>query len=113
MAFTARAKKFLTADSHLFAIDEVSTVNLDNLRAGKVVVTLKNGQILVATDFDAFEIVMSLNISAIEGRRLKHVKHAWAIHNLIGHPLMQIFAWCGLHSWAIFIHDVTTPKIIK
>jgi len=58
---------------------------------------------------EAFNLVMQLCPSALEGRRAKYARHAWAIHNLIGHPLMQIFSWLHLPALGIKIHDATVP----
>lgn len=35
---------------------------------------------------------------------------SWAIHNLFGHPLMQIFMWLGFPQIGINIHDTTMPN---
>jgi hypothetical protein len=34
----------------------------------------------------------------------------WAVHNLIGHPLMQIFFMLKMEKLAIAIHDSTLPE---
>lgn len=59
---------------------------------------------------DAIEAVMALKPSTLEGRRLKWNKNAWVVHNLIGHPVMQLLAFLGLKRHAIWFHDVTTPR---
>lgn len=33
----------------------------------------------------------------------------FTLHNLIGHPLMEIFYQLGFHDLAVFIHDNTQP----
>ncbi len=33
----------------------------------------------------------------------------WAMHNLVGHPLMEILNWFGLNRWARRVHDSTLP----
>lgn len=38
---------------------------------------------------------------------------SWAIHNLIGHPAMQILSWFGLTKLGLKIHDATCPMPIK
>jgi hypothetical protein len=102
---------FLKLTDHLIRLSDIQSVDIQQIGHGEIFVTLRDGTRLQAHDFEAFELILYLKPSAIEGKRLKHLKHAWAIHNLIGHPLMQIFAWCGLHKWAILIHDKTTPKV--
>jgi hypothetical protein len=34
----------------------------------------------------------------------------YTIHNVVGHPLMEIFSLLGMHERATWIHDVTLPK---
>jgi len=62
---------------------------------------------------EAFNLIMDLCPSALEGQRLKYHRHAWAIHNLIGHPLMQIFSWLHLKELGLKIHDATVPNPIN
>ena len=59
---------------------------------------------------EAINLIMLLCPAVLEGMRAKHVKHSWAIHNLIGHPLMQLFTWLGLTKLALLVHDATVPK---
>lgn len=35
---------------------------------------------------------------------------SWGFHNLIAHPLMQIFMWLGMPRAAESIHSSTLPK---
>jgi len=34
----------------------------------------------------------------------------YTIHNIVGHPLMEIFSLLGMHKRAAWIHDVTLPQ---
>jgi hypothetical protein len=34
----------------------------------------------------------------------------YTIHNLVGHPLMEVFYILGFTKWAKWIHDKTLPK---
>ena len=34
----------------------------------------------------------------------------YTIHNVIGHPLMEIFSILGMDDLAAWIHDVTLPN---
>jgi len=58
---------------------------------------------------EAFNVIQVLCPAILEGKRAKYVRHAWAIHNLIGHPLMQVFSWLRLPALGIKIHDATVP----
>jgi len=35
---------------------------------------------------------------------------SYTIHNIIGHPLMEIFNLIGMRKTGAWIHDVTLPK---
>lgn len=37
----------------------------------------------------------------------------WAIHNIVGHPLMEISRWVGMKKFSYWIHDATLPKSEK
>lgn len=62
------------------------------------------------TGVEALNLIMKLCPAILEGMQAKHVKHSWAIHNLIGHPLMQILTWLNLTKLALWFHDATIPK---
>lgn len=34
----------------------------------------------------------------------------YTIHNMIGHPIMEVFSILGLNKWASWVHDVTLPN---
>jgi hypothetical protein len=63
----------------------------------------------IVSGADALGIIQTLCPAVLEGKEAKYVRHAWAVHNLIGHPLMQIFSWLHLTSLGIKIHDATIP----
>ncbi len=33
----------------------------------------------------------------------------WTLHNVVGHPAMELLRQLGLTNWANWIHDVTLP----
>ena len=90
------------------AISRIDTSDLENLR---LVLHLQDGTEVLATGIDAFENVMILKPSALEGRRFSFMKRAWLVHNLLGHPLMQVLALLRLHKAAMWIHDRTVPAV--
>jgi hypothetical protein len=47
-----------------------------------------------------------------ERDQAKYSKYAWAFHNLIAHPLMEILNWVGLSSLGDRIHSATIPRPI-
>jgi hypothetical protein len=58
----------------------------------------------------ALEFVMAEAPHLLEGvPGARRGKWAWAAHNLIGHPLMQLLAFAGLRDLAFRVHDATVP----
>lgn len=102
-------RDFVKAGDTIIRLADIESIDMAKIEQGMLSVSHR-GQVSVACDFDAFEILMLLHPSAIEGRRLRWAKNAWAFHNLVAHPLMQIMVWLGFKKRAIWLHDVTVPK---
>ena len=85
----------------------VDTSRLEELRV--VVTTISHGAVEVF-GIQALEAVMLVKPSALENRRLRWIKHAWSVHNVVGHPLMQILAWFRCYRQAMWVHDITVPR---
>lgn len=97
------------ADHKLIPLDrvtEVSTKNMESL----VLRVRANGLWHTIEGNDAIEALMLIKPSALEGRRLRWERRAWLVHNIIGHPLMQVLALLDRHDLAIKVHDRTIPK---
>jgi hypothetical protein len=106
-------ESFLKADNGVFHIDEISSVDTSLLESMyQVTVITKTGHTYIANELNAIELIMQLRPGALEGKRLIYAKNKWLLHNFIGHPLMNIFALCGLYKQAFWIHEVTVPKPI-
>jgi hypothetical protein len=101
---------FVRIGDRLVNHDQITQVHFKHLvDRGYVQVKFRDGTTAALEGQQAFNLVMDLCPSALEGERGKYARHAWAIHNLLGHPLMQIFSWLGLPRLGIKIHDTTTP----
>lgn len=37
----------------------------------------------------------------------------WPMHNIVAHPLMQVFNWLGMNGLATKVHDATLPSNAK
>jgi hypothetical protein len=91
--------------------ENILDVDCTHLEQHRVLVTLWSLNSPVALEGqEALDLVMELKPSALEGRRLRWVRHAWSFHNLVAHPLLQVLAWCGKHKLGFMIHDRTVPK---
>ncbi len=79
---------------------------------GWIHITSKFGKVYLVEGQEAFEVLVRLCPEALEGQNAEEQKGRWAIHNLLGHPLMQIFSWLGFTSLGLKIHDATVPNPI-
>jgi hypothetical protein len=102
-------KRFVRAGARLVAVDAISSVDCARIEALEVTVHHRDG-VDVATGPDAIDLVMALRPSALEGKRLRFARHAWAVHNLVGHPLLQILVWLGARRAGMAVHDATVPR---
>jgi hypothetical protein len=101
-------RTFVRAGHTLVRTDTIARV--DCARLEQLAVTIHHaGGVDVATGLDALDVVSALRPSALEGKRLRFARHAWAVHNLIGHPLLQLCVWLGLRELGFAIHDATVP----
>lgn len=105
----ARPPLCLKAGDQLLPFADVARLDIRLLERGIVTIAMKDGTAHEARGFDAIECVMAVKPSAIEGLRLRWRPHAWAFHNIVAHPLVQILAWCGWKRAAVRFHDWTTP----
>jgi hypothetical protein len=90
-------------------VDAITSVDCSRLETLEVTVHHRDG-VDVASGLDAIDVVMVTRPSALEGKRLRFVRHAWAVHNLVGHPLMQILVWLGARRLGLAVHDATVPR---
>lgn len=101
---------FVRIGERLVNVDDISIIYTNHLVSDNFVqVKFRDGRVEVIEGMDAFNLVNELAPNALEGRKAKYARHAWAIHNLVGHPLMQVCAFLGLSHLGIKIHDMTTP----
>jgi hypothetical protein len=102
---------FLTVNDRIINLASIDTIDCSMLETkGTVSVQLKNGVLLELRGAHAIDIVMRAAPGYVEGKRFKWVRHGWAVHNLIGHPLLQVLAWVGLLKIGLLIHDLTIPR---
>jgi len=100
--------EFLKAGNEIIPLSRIDKIDIDQVEQEHVTIH-HGGKTSEAYGHDAIEAVMMLKPSALEGRRMKWHKHMWAVHNLVGHPLMQVLAWAHFYKAAIRVHDATTP----
>jgi hypothetical protein len=101
-------RRFVKVARGAVAIDAIARIEL---RGDVVVLAERDATEHVLDGFDAIEAVLLLAPQLLEGRRLRWRRHAWAIHNLIAHPAMQVAAWLGAPRIGMAIHDATIPRL--
>lgn len=100
---------FARVGGRLIRADTITSVDCSRVEQLEVSVHHEGG-IDLATGQDAIDVVMQLRPSALEGKRMRFARHAWAFHNLVGHPLLQLCAWLGQRRLGLAIHDATVPR---
>ncbi len=104
---------FIHFNKQIINTDTIRWIECTNLVSlGCIRLYFQDGSSELIEGPDAFDVVMRLCPEALEGENAKYKRHAWAIHNLIGHPLMQVFSWLGLTKLGLKIHDITVPNPI-
>ena len=102
---------FVSYKNKVVNSDRISSIHLGKLVShGTITVTFKDSGPDEVSGPEAFNLVMDLCPNALEGKQAKYKRHAWAVHNLIGHPMMQILSWLHLTKLGIKIHDLTVPN---
>jgi hypothetical protein len=102
-------KRFIRAGARLVAVDAITSVDCSRIEALEVTVHHRDG-VDVASGPDAIDLAMALQPSVMEGRKLRFARHAFAVHNLLGHPLLQILVWLGARRAGLWVHDTTVPR---
>lgn len=100
----------IKAENHLIPVDQITLVDIRLVEQGEVRIKTDSQEWYSAYGFDSIEAVMRLKPSALEGKRMRWQRNAWAFHNFVGHPIVQILAWLGLKKQAVRFHDWTTPR---
>lgn len=100
---------FIHFNNHIHNTSEIKSVDCSDYVELGVVRVHFDLRMEIVEGAEAFNVIQKLCPAVLEGKRAKYVRHAWAIHNLIGHPLMQIFSWLHLPALGIKVHDATIP----
>jgi len=102
--------QFARAGDAVFALSEIALLDFSHIEKLEITIHLKSGTKLVATEIHAIELALLCKPQVLENKRLKWPRHTWALHNLVGHPLMQLCAFLRLYKLAFWFHDATVPK---
>jgi hypothetical protein len=50
---------------------------------------------------ESINVIMRISPGFLEGKRMRHKKYSWIFHNMIAHPIMQIFFYLDLILWGL------------
>lgn len=104
---------FVHFNSKAVNVDTIGCITYDDIKDhGRVHVHYKDGEMELVEGPQASDLLMRLCPESLEGERLKYHRGAWAVHNIFGHPLMQLCSWLGLTRLGLKIHDATVPNPI-
>ena len=101
--------KFLKLDDAIVERNQIAHIDTLLIEQLNVLVYMKDGACYNATNLNAIELLMQVYPASLEGFRFRYYKFVWVIHNLFGHPLMQLFALFKMYRVAFWIHNVTVP----
>lgn len=104
--------EFGKAAGHVFNVADVVEADFTQIEDLRAVIKLRNGTEITALDIDALEAAYLIKPTVVEGKRLRFATRAWVVHNLIGHPLMQMLAFFGKYELAFKVHDDTAPRAL-
>ncbi len=112
MLFPKIYPRFIKTGAVVISTDSVVGIDYKDLDVLEIQITTKEGGVYLAEGIDALEITLLFKPSAVEGLpSIKWQRHVWAMHNLVGHPLMQMMAFVGLTGLGLKIHDMTVPSV--
>jgi hypothetical protein len=103
---------YFECNGKLYRQDDIGEIDLSNVESLEVEVLVKSPYVrhLKLEGIDAINFIHRCCPNALEGKKLKWLRHRWIIHNLIGHPLMQLLSIFRFYKTAIKVHDMTIPK---
>lgn len=106
--------RMVLVDNGAVRLTDISYVDATNLHNQELYVKVDNVvKPMKVTGFNALMLMYTMAPTWLEGKPfVKWRKHSWVIHNIIGHPAMQLLAFCGLLRWAMYVHDITEPSPI-
>lgn len=102
--------QFIKCNNFLFKKEDITFIDCNHIESLKIKIKIKSNEEFVIEGITALELIMQIKPSMLEGKRLKWHKNMWLIHNMIGHPLMNVFALFRCYKLAFWIHEITIPK---
>lgn len=58
---------------------------------------------------EAVEALLVIHPIALEAAGARWMKRSWTLHNLFGHPVLEVLARLGFPKLGLRVHDATMP----
>lgn len=101
---------FVHYNGKIVNVELISSIDISELPINGTIKVFRVGTSYdLVRDPEASNVVMTICPAALEGKQATYHRHAWAVHNIVGHPLMQICSWLGVPKLGLKIHDRTVP----
>lgn len=102
---------FINIGDKIYNASQISWIDCKNyINKQYITIRFAEGEWMTVSGVEALNIIQRLCPNILEGKRAKYIKHAWALHNLVGHPGMQLAAFLGFTKLSLWLHDITLPK---
>ena len=106
------SREFFRAGPFLYRVSAVRSADISKLSTeGRVSVYMDDWVDL--SGMDAVEFLMNVHPGALEGSGVRWLRRSWMLHNLFGHPAMEILCRLGFTRLGLKIHDDTVPPTSK
>ncbi len=102
--------QFVIIGQNIVNVDAIDWIDFSNIEKLRLKVHFRESESIEVCGIQVIDILMTVKPSALEGRRMRWNRNAWSIHNLIGHPLMQVLAYLKYYKLAMKVHDLTVPR---
>jgi len=101
---------FIHFNGKLVNTDVITNVEIKDYSTHREIIVRYSDNTFEIVTGDASSVIDDLYPSVLEGSYNEYGKTAWIIHNIIGHPLSEIFSLLKMNRMSKWIHDVTLPK---
>lgn len=102
-------RRFIKNGTYLLPLERIERADYSRIEE-LILVVAHDGVETTLEGIDALEAAMLINPACLEGRRMRWARHAWLVHNLVGHPIMQVLVLLGMRRLALHLHDATVPR---
>jgi hypothetical protein len=103
------SREFFQIGKSIYGVDDIARIDISRVSDLKIRIFIL-GSWESLSGIEAMNFLLDYYPRCLEGERLLWAKNSWALHNLVGHPLMQLFSFFGMYKLAMRVHDSTVPR---